>query len=252
MNLLNLKEEGLKAQVVLILLLIVLFVFGVFPGYLRGGNWTWLDLPQVKNINQIKSILKTGLVLPDWKIIKQQQVKIGGHQWSAQLMQKPDSEPVMLLLLPQGYYLNKPQVEWMDINGVEQWKTDSEQELNFTSDSNSRSLSVKTRFFRAWNQQQTFAVVQWYAFPNGGDYSHARWFWQDQLAQLSDLRVPWVAVCLKIPMEPLGDLSELESTAESLAKTVQANLNQTVFNNYQSLITPPLPSNFNSLIKLAS
>jgi cyanoexosortase B-associated protein len=93
-------------------------------------------------------------------------------------------------------------------------------------------VSVKARFFRAWNQQ-TFAVVQWYAFNNGGHFSPANWFWQDQLAQLSDRRVPWVAVCLKIPIEPLGELKDAQSVAESLAKTVQTQLNNTVFSNYR-------------------
>lgn len=230
MNLFKLQQERSKTQIILVLLLFFLLIIGAVPGYLQGGNWTWLDLPQVENINQIKNVLKTGLVLPNWQIIKQQEVKIGGHTWSAQLMEQPNSKPVMLLLLPQSYYLSKPEVEWMDLNGIERWKTDSHRQLNFTVENNSDS-SVKARFFRAWNRQQTFAVVQWYAFPHGGNYSPFRWFWQDQLAQLSDRRVPWVAVCLKIPIEPLGELSDAQSVAESLAQTIQANLEQTVFNN---------------------
>ncbi|BAU66845.1 hypothetical protein STA3757_42510 [Stanieria sp. NIES-3757] len=230
MNLFKLQQQRSKAQIILVVVLLFLLIIGAVPGYLRGGNWTWLDLPQVENINQIKNILKTGLLLPDWQIIKQQEVKIGGHKWSAQLMQQPNFKPVMLLLLPQSYYLSKPEVEWMDLNGIERWKTDSYRQLNFTVENNSGS-SVKARFFRAWNHQQTFAVIQWYAFPNGGNYSPVRWFWQDKLAQLSDRRVPWVAVCLKIPIEPLGELSNAQSVAESLAQTVQANLEQTVFNN---------------------
>ncbi|GAB4244637.1 MAG: hypothetical protein Kow0049_34520 [Stanieria sp.] len=251
MNLFKLQEEGSKTQIILVLLLLFLLIIGAFPGYLRGGNWTWLDLPPVENINQIKNVLTTGLVLPDWQIIKQQEVKIGGHKWSAQLMQQANSKPVTLLLLPQSYYLSKPEVEWIDLNGIERWKTDSHRQLNFTVETNSRS-SVKARFFRAWNRQQTFAVIQWYAFPNGGHDSPVNWFWQDKLAQLSDRRVPWVAVCLKIPIEPLGELSDAQSTAESLAQTVQANLEQTVFNNSQSLIVPAPHQNSNSLTGLTS
>jgi cyanoexosortase B-associated protein len=232
MNLAKRQEGWSKAQIIIIIILVILLIIGAFPGYLRGGNWTWSDLPQVENINQVKSVLKTGLELPGWQIIKQQEVRIGGHKWSAQMMKQENSKPVMLLLLPQSYYLNKPEVEWMDINGIERWKTDSNRQLNFTITKNSRSVSVKARFFRAWNQQ-TFAVVQWYAFNNGGHFSPANWFWQDQLAQLSDRRVPWVAVCLKIPIEPLGELKDAQSVAESLAKTVQTQLNNTVFSNYR-------------------
>jgi cyanoexosortase B-associated protein len=135
------------------------------------------------------------------------------------------------MLLPQSYYLNKPQVEWMDLNGLEAWKTDSYDKLKVTIENEKQTETVTTRFFRGWNRQQTFAVVQWYAFPQGGHYSATRWFWQDQLAQLHRSRVPWIAVSLKIPIEPLGEIVTAKPLAESLVKTIQMRLQTNAFNN---------------------
>jgi cyanoexosortase B-associated protein len=211
--------------------LIILIFVETAPGYWQGGNWSWLDIPSVTNINQIKSLRQTGLELPDWQILQHQEVKIGGHQWLVQVMQQSQQKPVTFLLRPQNYYQDKPQVEWMDINGLERWKTDSYRRLHFTLQQEERSLRVTARLFRAWNRQQTFAVVQWYAFPHGGHYSPAQWFWQDRLAQLHRRRVSWVAVCLKIPIEPLGKLSAAESVAKSLAITVQTHLQTRTFSD---------------------
>ncbi|MGK7877659.1 MAG: cyanoexosortase B system-associated protein [Xenococcaceae cyanobacterium] len=217
------------SRLALVLLLILLIGIGGVPGYWTG-NLPWSDLPRVTNINQIRSLRQTGLTLPGWKTLDQKEVKIGGHKWSKQKIQKDAQKPVTLLLLPQNYYRDQPQVEWMDINGSQQWKTDSYSKLDFTFEEETASVEVKARFFRAW-KQQTFAVVQWYAWPGGGHYAPAQWFWSDQLAQLRRRRVPWVAVCLKIPIEPLGDLEAAWPLAKSLAKTVQATLNKDPFSS---------------------
>lgn len=217
-------------QIILILLLLIPLVWGAMPGYLQGGNWSWSRLPRVPHLQDIKSFLNTGLELPDWKIVQQKQIRVGGQIWSAQVMESvklEQSKPVMLMLSPQSYYLDKPEVEWMDLNGLERWKTDSYRQLQFQDESNSNS-QVKARFFRAWNPRQTFAVVQWYAFPNGGHYASGSWFWRDRVAQLRGSRVPWVATCLKIPLEPLGELNLAQPIAESLARQIQANLSKSM------------------------
>jgi cyanoexosortase B-associated protein len=229
MNLSQFQSRWSIVRIALILVLITLIFIEVVPGYWQGKKWSWLDRPQVANIDRIRSIRQTGLELPNWEILQQQELRIGGRQWSMQVMQKPQQKPVLLLLRPQNYYLDKPEVDWIDINGLERWKTDSYRKLKFTVQQENQSLGVTARFFRAWNRQQTFAVVQWYAFPHGGHYSPAQWFWQDLLAQLHRRRVPWVAVCLKIPIEPLGKLSTAESVAESLAITVQTHLQTSSF-----------------------
>ena len=215
-------------RIALILLLSTLIIVGSAPGYFQGGNWSWLNVPQTANIKQLRGILSTGLILESWQIIDKQQLQIGGHKWLGQIIKQEDSKPIMLFLKPQTYYRNKPEVEWMDINGLERWKTDSYGQINFTVDRGKDSLPTTARFFRAWNQKQTFAVVQWYAFPRGGHYAPANWFWRDLLAQLRGNRVSWVAVCLRIPMEPLGELKNVQPFAQSLAEQVQAHLQKIV------------------------
>ena len=217
---------GWIIQIILILLLLISIFVSTIPGYLSGGKWQWQQLPKVPHLSAVKSVLGQGLELPNWTIVEHQKVRISGKNWSVQVMRsnQPQSKPVMLLLSPQNYYLDKPGVEWMDLNGLERWKTDSASQLNFTLAKGDNPIAVKTRWFRAWNRQQTFAVVQWYAFPSGGGYSNFSWFWRDQLAQLRQSRVPWIAVSLKIPIEPLADLDEIKPLAKSLAKQIQDHL----------------------------
>lgn len=211
-------------RISLILLLSTLIIVGAAPGYLQGGNWSWSKVSPTANIKQIRGILSTGLVLDDWQTVDRQEVKIGGHKWVAQIIKKEDSKPIMLLLKPQVYYLNKPEVEWMDLNGIERWKTDSHSEIQFTVSQEQNAVPTTARFFRAWNQKQTFAVVQWYAFPEGGHYAPSSWFWRDLLAQLHRQRISWVAVSLRIPIDPLKELETAQPFAQSLAEQVQAQL----------------------------
>ena len=56
-----------------------------------------------------------------------------------------------------------------------------------------------------------------------------QWFLVDQKAQLRDERVPWVAVSIKIPMEALGSLKDMEPMAKSLGQEVQKTLEKQVF-----------------------
>lgn len=215
-------------RITIILLTLLLIGIGAIPGYWRGSV-PGSDLPQTNNLNSLRQIRADGLTLPNWQTIEQREVTIGGHKWSRQQLEQEQSgngtaKKLTLLLLPQTYYLNQPEVEWMDVNGRERWKTDSQNRLNFSVKHSSRSLGVTARFFRAWNRRQTYAVVQWYAWPEGGHFSPSRWFLADRLAQLHRQRVPWVAVCLQIPIEPLGELEAAKSDAESLAKMVQNRL----------------------------
>jgi cyanoexosortase B-associated protein len=221
--------------------LFVLVSIAAIPSY-RTGNWQWAELPPVENLTQIRQLRETGLEIPGWQTLEQQTLRLGGHKWSVQTLEGDYPKPVQLLLLPQNGPQSQPQVEWVDIDGymrqrfIQQWQTDSYTKLPFTvkpalvdelegiSASSASTAKVKARFFRAWTQQQTFAIVQWYARPEGGHPVPSRWFWLDQLAQLRQERVPWVAVCLQIPTEPLGELEASQSIAESLSKKVQAAL----------------------------
>lgn len=225
-NTLGSSKKTVITRAMVVILLLIIITLGVLPGYLQGGNWQWSDLPKIVNVEQMKSLRTSGINLDNWQTQQQQKVRIGGNQWSAQIIQQKESKPIILLLLPQTYYLDKPYVEWVDINGLERWKNDSYKTLKIPLESGN---TVKARFFRAWNRRQTFAVVQWYAFPNGGHYSPTMWFLQDQLAQLRDRRIPWIAVCFRIPIEPLGEKEQALAQAQSLVREIQANLKENVF-----------------------
>ncbi len=224
-------------RAILILLLLVLLVFGTIPGYLKG-KFSWAQLPNMAHLNQIRKVLTAGLEIPGWQIKDQKVVEIGGHKWSYQLLEGSTPKPVTLLLLPPGDSKSQPQVEWVDIDSALRWQTDSYTKIKFKVEpsdlavrkqsspeaSNPKQAEVEARLFRAWTQDQTVGVVQWYAWLEGGNPAHSSWFWVDQLAQLQRQRIPWVAVCLQIPMEPLGDLKVAQPLAESLAKMVQTAL----------------------------
>ncbi|NEP58144.1 MAG: cyanoexosortase B system-associated protein [Symploca sp. SIO2G7] len=216
--------------------LLALVALGAVPGYWTG-NWPWAKLPPVTNLKQIKAIRNQGLEIPGWQILEQATLSIGGNKWFFQRIKQDNQKPVLLLLLPQNGPKSQPQVEWADINGFFQtltktqangkWQTDSYTKLLFTaatSEPTTSAAQVRARLFRAWNGQQTFAMVQWYASPERGYSAPSHWFWSDQLAQLHRRRVPWVAVCLQIPIEPLGDIEEFKPLAESLGQLIQSTL----------------------------
>ena len=216
-------------HLIVVLFLLMLILIGNVSSYL-SGNWSWSKLAKIDNLSQIINLRQTGLKVIDTETIEQKQIYIGGHKWSAQTLKQDDnSEPISLFLSPQLELKDKPEVEWIDIKGTERWQSDSETQLNFTVSANKQKATVRAKFFRAWNQKQTFAVVQWYAFPNGGDFSASNWFWQDLKAQLRGNRIPWVAVSFKITMEPLGDLKKMRSQAEDLAKKIQIGLSKEIF-----------------------
>lgn len=220
------KKKISLAQIIIVFLLSVAIAMAAIPGYLTG-KWPWADLPPVAGIQQLAKLKTTGLSLPGWTTIAQKKIRIGGNDWSIQLIEKPGQDPITLMLMPQNYYKNHPNVEWTDIQGIEKWKTDSHKVLTFTTPEGS-SNQVKAQFFRGWNKQ-TVAVVQWYAWTQGGHFASHRWFWQDQIAQLHRQRVPWIAVCLQIPVEPLSNVKEIEELAKSLAQTVQTTLDKQIF-----------------------
>ena len=234
------------SKVIVLVLLLVLVAFGAVPGYWTG-NWTWARVPNITNLKQIKSLQETGLNLPGWQTLEQELIILGGHKWSYQKIQGEYPEPIALLLRPPNGHEDQPQVEWVDIDGEFKWKTDSHSQINFTVGS-SPQAKIEAHFFRAYPRQilqlnyqerqsltpeqqqafdyrqQTFAVVQWYATPRGGNPAINQWFWADQKAQLRRQRVPWVGVCLQIPIEPLGNLEASRSLATSVSKIVQTTL----------------------------
>jgi len=221
-------KEGQWTQVVVLLLLLLLFAIGSVPGYLTG-YWQWKQLAPVTSLNELKHIRNSGLTLPGWQTIEQTEQEIGEHKWSLQVIKKEDSHTqAILLLLPQNGPMDKPEVEWTEVNGWGKsrwgkWEIAQYRSANFTVKQPTET-KVEARFFRASTKQETFGVLQWYALPNGGNPSPLNWFLADQLAQWRKQRVPWVAVSVLIPMEPLGKVEKIWSLAESIGQMVQAAL----------------------------
>jgi cyanoexosortase B-associated protein len=218
-------------KTILLLLLLSLIFLGALPGYLTG-TWRWANPPVVQTLDQLRNLRKTGIQIAGWKTLQQDTIPIGGHNWVMQKIQQNPKTQAIVLLLPQSDPTDQPQVEWTDIQGVQRWKLDSRQVVNFTasvptsagSESSTQTATVTAQYARAINNRQTYALLQWYAFPTGGNPTPSQWFWADRHAQLSNHRVPWVAVSIQIYIEPFGDISQTQELAQSLGQTVQAAL----------------------------
>lgn len=221
-----LRRYQLSKIIVLVFLLVLVGVVAI-PGY-GTGRWPWTNPPPVANLKQLKILRENGLTLPGWETLRlQNNVLIGGHRWLVQEIQNYQTIAV-LLVFPQNGPKDKPQVEWLDIKGFHRWQTDSDRTLQFTVNlnpvPNPQTTTVKARFFRSRTAQNTFAVLQWYAWQNGGSPATSRWFWEDSIARLSNSRVSWVAVCIIVPIEPDADIKIAEPILGYLGEIVQAKL----------------------------
>ncbi|MBW4613936.1 MAG: cyanoexosortase B system-associated protein [Desmonostoc vinosum HA7617-LM4] len=227
-------KENQWSELAALVLLLLLLVIGAVPGYLTG-QWQWKQPPPVTSLKELKQIRKTGLTLPGWQTTEQAQQQIGERKWSLQVIKKVDSESqAILLLLPQNGPMDQPEVEWTEINGWGRsrwgkWDIAQSRSAEFIvkqslgAKSNAET-KVDARFFRASTKNQTFAVLQWYAMPNGGNTSPFNWFLSDQLAQWRKQRTPWVAVSIVIPIEPLGQVEKSWPLAQSIGEIVQTAL----------------------------
>lgn len=226
------KARSRFSRWVAIALLVVLLAIVAVPSYIRG-NLSWAGPVPVQQLRMLRELSKTGLSLPGWEITEQLQATIGGHKWSAQQIVPADTpkteKSAILLLRSQNSHKIQPEVDWVDVRGINRWKSDRYETLTFVVDAPTGNIPVQTRFFRAWNNNQTYAVAQWYAWPTGGHPKPSRWFVADQWAQLRGQRQPWIAVNLQIPIEPLGDITPVKPEMESLAKLVQATLMADIF-----------------------
>ncbi|MEG4031737.1 MULTISPECIES: cyanoexosortase B system-associated protein [unclassified Microcoleus] len=223
----KLMQRYQLSKIMILVFLLVLVGAVAIPGY-ATGRWPWTNPPTLANLKQLRSVRQNGLKIPGWQVIAvQNNVQIGAHRWLVQEIKK-DKTIAILLLLPQNYPKNQPQVEWLDIDGFHRWQTDSHRTLRFTVKlapiPGQTPPNVEARFFRSWTRQQTFAVVQWYAWPNGGSPTTSRWFWEDSIARLSNRRASWVAVSIILPIQPQGDIKIAQPLLESLGESVQAKL----------------------------
>jgi cyanoexosortase B-associated protein len=225
-------------KLVIVVFVLAIAALPVLPNYVTQ-NWSWQNPPDVPTLSQLRALAETGLTVPGWQSRDQQVVEISGKEWLVQTLTAPaelsastvSGATAVLMLRPQTWHLDQPQVEWMDINGDQHWTVDRQQRLRFSvpssqSTSNSaRSVDVTARFFRGWSQKQTYAVLQWYAWSTSGSPAPSHWFWADQLAQWHKRqRMPWVAVSLLIPIQPLEEIEPAQPLAASLGETIQSAL----------------------------
>ncbi|HIK08226.1 MAG TPA: cyanoexosortase B system-associated protein [Trichormus sp. M33_DOE_039] len=214
-------------------MLLLLLVIGAVPGYITG-KWQWKQPPPVTNLSILKQIRSKGLTLPGWKTLEQVEQQIGEHKWSLQVIQQESTQKKsILLLLPQNGPKDQPEIEWTDISGWGKFrwgKWDIAQERSAHLVVKQSQTKVEANFFRVSTNQDTFAVLQWYALPNGGYSTPFRWFLADQFAQWQKQRQPWVAVSILVPMEPLGQVETTWPLVQSIGETVQSTLMTGVFN----------------------
>lgn len=200
---------------------------------LISGQWPWSQPPEVANIQPVQALRSSGIPLEGWQLTDQEEVRISGKNWSAQQFnQGADSDrALVLLLLPQPWHTNLPQVEWVDLSGSQNWDIRYRQTLTIPAaepQGTDGTGHFRASFFRGANDQRTYAVLQWYAWPGGGSPSPGRWFFADQWHQLRyGHRLPWIAVSLWQPMVGRGDIQPLRDDMVAIAQEIQATLNTT-------------------------
>ncbi|MEL6856721.1 MAG: cyanoexosortase B system-associated protein, partial [Cyanobacteria bacterium J06607_13] len=174
----------------MVIVALALFVaVSALPRYV--SSWPWSSPLKVQNQPALQAIRDQGLTLSGWQVDDQVKTKIGGDTWSIQQLSATDqaiasetASTIFLLLRPQVWEADQPEVEWLDLKGSQQWETDSRQslpiEVAINRQENPKTVRINTDFFRAWSKDQTYAILQWYAWPTGGSPSPAGWFWADQ------------------------------------------------------------------------
>jgi cyanoexosortase B-associated protein len=203
-----------------LLAFLALLVLGALARDLTHRGWGWMSTPKIANIQQMSRLKKSGIEIPGAKRLDHRKVRIGEGEWSAQIVESADGSRITVLLKPQVYYKDQPEVEWSDVQSIARWKSEGAPDLVFPSPSGG---TVTARFYRAW-QTNTFAVVQWYAWLGGGHHDNAAWYWQDQRARLKRQRTPWIAVSIHIPLEPTKKIDTVRPLALDLARKIQRQL----------------------------
>ncbi|MBI4784704.1 MAG: cyanoexosortase B system-associated protein [Oscillatoriophycideae cyanobacterium NC_groundwater_1537_Pr4_S-0.65um_50_18] len=233
----NFSSRRSPYKIWLILFVLAIALASAIPNYLTG-NWSLSRVPKLSNVPQLQRLQKSGLSLPGWQTLNQKTIEIGGHKWSTQAIvpQSSPTDPAILLMLrPQTWHRDLPQVDWMDVRGGRNWTEEEERSIRFSVAVEPESAAasptlVNARFLRGWTADKTYAALQWYAWKDGGHSAPSQWFWAEQFSQLRDRQhLPWVAVSLLLPMPPLSELEAIQPQAEALGQLIQSRLATEVF-----------------------
>ncbi|MEO1589821.1 MAG: cyanoexosortase B system-associated protein [Cyanobacteria bacterium J06632_22] len=229
-----------KSRVALVVVVVLTAFIAVttLPDYLSGG-WPWTNSPESPHLKALRDVRDEGIALPGWQAIFYEKADFGGDQWIVQQFTKQAAagnaaaasvaleDQIVLLLRPQGTDADQPEVEWIDIMGAQRWTVDSQQRLRIAT----AGGPVTVAFARAWNDQQTYAIAQWYAWSGGGHPSPGRWFWGDQLKQWQfHERLSWMAVSLLLPVPPLSAVDGTQPRLEQAVQAIQEALQIQIFN----------------------
>ena len=220
---------------ILVVGLALMVAIAALPNYF-SGTWPWSEPLEVPRINQLQQLQQEPLPLTGWNLRGHESTTIGRVQWhlaeyEPQQPTDPEVPALVLLIRPQVWHLNQPQVEWVDIRGSQGWRVEQRQMLRFTAPGPAGAspappeATVTAQYFRGISDQRTFAILQWYSWPQGGHPAPGRWFWLDQLRQWRHRqRQPWVAVSIILPIEPVGDIRRYEAVAKEAGIQVQSAL----------------------------
>jgi cyanoexosortase B-associated protein len=212
-------SQSAVIKIAIAALLLIVMLVAAIPSYLQGQGVGTQPIP-VTNLKTLRSLSQKGLTVSGWTTSEQRQVSIGGHKWSFQVLQQNGEDKASLLLRAQNDTKTQPEVDWVDVQGVTQWRSRDRQTVRFQV----AATEVKASFFKAFTKRQTFAVMQWYAWQTGGSPAPKDWFFADQRSQLQGQRLPWVAVNLQIPIDPLSDLELAKPEAIALGESIQKAL----------------------------
>ncbi|WP_159786887.1 cyanoexosortase B system-associated protein [Sodalinema gerasimenkoae] len=227
-----------------IALCLILLLVGAIPRYLQGSPP--IDPIPDAPIASLQTLRDQGLTLDNWTSVDLQNIQLGPNRWVMQTLSWDGPEPpegqtdrATLLMSPQRVQTGtsaQPQMEWIDVRGLgraqgERWTEDQHQQLRFTvTPESGRSTEIQARYFRGRTERRSFAIVQWYAWENGGNPSLVRWFWRDRMARLQNRRLPWVAVSLIVPIEHLSQVDDASPFLETFAQQVHTALLEQGFN----------------------
>jgi cyanoexosortase B-associated protein len=222
----------------LVILLTALASAAIVPAYLTG-QWPWVTAPQVAQLDQLKALGEQGLTLQGWSRQSHQAIAINGKDWSFSeyiadqpAQTAPTIDQFALLMRPQPWHSDQPEVEWLDLQGAQHWKLKTCRNIKIAPTTNPIPQDFTARLCRASNDQQTLALLQWYAWPSRGHPAPSHWFWANQWTQFRDHRLtPWVAATVLVPMDPMADLSTYKSPIATLGSNVQQQIMVALSNN---------------------
>jgi len=222
----------------LIAVLAALVAIAALPSYF-SGQWPWSHELPVPHIEELRTLIEEPLTVPGWEYTFHQEVSIGRERWTlAEYRRVGEPEELGdtfgLLLRPQRSGDQQPEVEWVDLQGAQSWQVDNRHKVRWLVEpgAGADALSVTTQYLRGIDARNTFAVMQWYAWPSGGHFAPGKWFWADQAQQWQQRqRLPWVAVSVLLPIEPVGDIRRHTAAVTEIAQAVQQGLLTTTFSS---------------------